>query len=65
MASGGMNLEQQFANFSRFEDDRSDGKTITLTNVDKWLKQAKLLDGRKITNTDTGVCFNKMKYALA
>lgn len=61
MASGGMSLEQQFVNFSKFGDDRSDGTTITLTQNDKWMKQAKILDGKKITLTDTGVAFNKFK----
>lgn len=61
MASGGMNLEQQFANFSKFGDTKSDGKTITLTQSDKWMKQAKVIDGKKITTTDTGIAFNKFK----
>lgn len=61
MASGGMSLEQQFVNFSQFGDETSDGTTITLTQSDKWMKQAKILDGKKITLTDTGVAFNKFK----
>lgn len=61
MAEGGMNLEQQFVNFSKFGDTKSDGRTITLTQIDKWLKQAQVI-GKKITTTDTGICFNKFKY---
>ncbi|XP_044254984.1 tubulin polymerization-promoting protein homolog [Tribolium madens] len=60
MAEGGMSLEQQFVNFSKFGDTKSDGKTITLTQIDKWLKQAQVI-GKKITTTDTGICFNKFK----
>lgn len=56
-----MSLEQQFVNFSKFGDEKSDGTTITLTQNDKWMKQAKILDGKKITLTDTGVAFNKFK----
>lgn len=60
MAQGGMRLDQQFANFSKFGDTRSDGKTITLTQIDKWFKQAQVID-KKLTTTDTGICFNKFK----
>ncbi|XP_026285279.1 tubulin polymerization-promoting protein homolog isoform X2 [Frankliniella occidentalis] len=62
MAAGGSgSLEAQFEAFSKFGDSRSDGKTITLTQSDKWMKQAKLIDGKKITTTDTGIQFNKFK----
>lgn len=54
-------LEQQFQAFSKFGDTKSDGKTITLTQCDKWMKQAKVIDGKKMTTTDTGICFNKFK----
>lgn len=60
MAQGGMKLETQFVNFSKFGDTRSDGKTITLTQIDKWFKQAQVID-KKLTATDTGICFNKFK----
>lgn len=56
-----MSLEQQFVNFAKFGDTKADGKTITLTQSDKWMKQAKLIDGKKITTTDTGIAFNKFK----
>lgn len=56
-----MSLQQQFVNYSKFGDTRSDGKTITLTNTDKWMKQAQLIDGKRITTTDTGIAFNKFK----
>lgn len=28
---------------------------------DKWMKQAKVIDGKKITTTDTGIHFKKLK----
>lgn len=28
---------------------------------DKWMKQAKVIDGKKITTTDTGIYFKKLK----
>ncbi|XP_017778298.1 PREDICTED: TPPP family protein CG45057-like [Nicrophorus vespilloides] len=54
-------MQEQFVLFSKFGDPRSDGRTITLTQSDKWMKQALVLDGKKVTLTDTGVCFNKFK----
>lgn len=56
-----MSLEEQFTLFSKFGDSKSDGKTITLAQSDKWMKQAKVIDGKKVTTTDTGICFNKFK----
>lgn len=53
-------LDQQFINFSKFGDTKSDGKTITLTQIDKWFKQAQVFD-KKLTQTDTGITFNKFK----
>ncbi|XP_034250287.1 tubulin polymerization-promoting protein homolog [Thrips palmi] len=61
MASGGGSLESQFEEFSKFGDSKSTGKTITLTQCDKWMKQAKVIDGKTITTTDTGIQFNKFK----
>lgn len=53
-------LDQQFTHFSKFNDSKSDGRTITLTKLDKWLKQAQLID-KHLTMTDTGICFNKFR----
>jgi len=53
-------LKDQFAAFSRFGDTSSDGKQITLSNSDKWMKQAHVIDGKKITTTDTSICFKKL-----
>ncbi|XP_050294349.1 tubulin polymerization-promoting protein homolog [Anthonomus grandis grandis] len=53
-------LDQQFINFAKFGDTKADGKTITLTQIDKWFKQAQVFD-KKLTTTDTGIAFNKFK----
>lgn len=50
-----------FKAFSKFGDPKSDGKHITLSQSDKWMKQAKVIDGKKITTTDTGIYFKKHK----
>lgn len=53
-----------FKAFCKFGDPKSDGKLITLSQSDKWMKQAKVIDGKKITTTDTGIYFKKHKYVL-
>ncbi|KAJ8680122.1 hypothetical protein QAD02_015909 [Eretmocerus hayati] len=50
-----------FKAFSKFGDTKSDGKLITLSQSDKWMKQAKVIDGKTITTTDTGIYFKKQK----
>lgn len=54
-------LQEIFAAFSKFGDTKSDGKGITLSQADKWFKQAGVIDGKMITTTDTGIAFNKFK----
>ncbi|KAK8397731.1 hypothetical protein O3P69_004485 [Scylla paramamosain] len=54
-------LKEQFRNFSKFGDTKSDGKMMTLSQADKWFKQAKVIDGKTITTTDTAITFNKFK----
>ncbi|XP_072380166.1 tubulin polymerization-promoting protein homolog [Diabrotica undecimpunctata] len=56
-----LTFESNFKNFAKFGDPKSDGKQITLSNSDKWMKQAKIIDGKKITTTDTGIHFKKLK----
>ena len=63
MASG-EDLKKAFEAFSKFGDSHSTGKTVTLTQCDKWFKQAKVIDGKKITTTDTAICYNKHKYEI-
>ncbi|XP_066581911.1 tubulin polymerization-promoting protein homolog [Prorops nasuta] len=53
-------FELQFAAFSKFGDTRSDGTSITLSQSDKWMKQAKVFD-KNLTTTDTAITFNKFK----
>uniref|UniRef100_A0A1L8DMB8 Tubulin polymerization-promoting protein homolog n=1 Tax=Nyssomyia neivai TaxID=330878 RepID=A0A1L8DMB8_9DIPT len=62
-AAGGTSagsLREAFKAFSKFGDTKSDGKQITLSQSDKWMKQAKVID-KKITTTDTAIHFKKLK----
>ncbi|XP_014284395.2 tubulin polymerization-promoting protein homolog isoform X2 [Halyomorpha halys] len=54
-------FSKQFQLFAKFGDRDSDGRTIKLSQSDKWMKQAKVIDGKKITSTDTAICFKKFK----
>lgn len=53
-------FEEMFKIFAKFGDCKSTGESITLTNSDKWFKQAKVIDGKKITTTDTGIYFKQI-----
>jgi len=53
-------LKDQFVAFCKFGDKAADGKTIKLSQSDKWFKQAKVIDGKKVTTTDTGIAFRKI-----
>lgn len=55
-----VSLQSQFKAFAKFGDIKADGKLITLSQSDKWMKQAKVID-KKITTTDTGIHFKKFK----
>ncbi|XP_030385673.1 TPPP family protein CG45057 isoform X2 [Scaptodrosophila lebanonensis] len=55
-----VSFSDQFKAFSKFGDTKSDGRLITLSQSDKWMKQAKVID-KKITTTDTGIHFKKFK----
>ncbi|XP_067142096.1 tubulin polymerization-promoting protein homolog [Centruroides vittatus] len=63
MASEDVNFEEQFRNFAKFGDAKSTGETITLSNSDKWFKQSKVIDGKTITTTDTGIYFKQISKA--
>lgn len=54
-------LTELFRSFAKFGDSKADGKAISLSQSDKWMKQAKVIDGKKITATDTGIYFKKHK----
>ena len=57
-------LKEQFDAFAKFGDKSADGKTIKLSQSDKWFKQAKVIDPavkkNGITTTDTGIAFRKI-----
>lgn len=55
-----VSFEEEFAAFSKFGDSKSDGKMITLSQSDKWMKQANVFD-KKVTTTDTGIHFKKLQ----
>lgn len=55
-----MEFEKQFAAFSKFGDSKSNGTTITLSQSDKWMKQANVFD-KNFTTTDTAMHFRKLK----
>ncbi|CAG9782353.1 unnamed protein product [Diatraea saccharalis] len=46
-------LDSQFFEYSKLLDNKRDGKTITLYRSDYWMRQAKILEDRKITMTNT------------
>lgn len=52
-------FQNQFEAFAKL-GKKSDGKQISLTQSDKWMKQAKVLDAA-ISTTDTAICFKKMR----
>ena len=39
---------------------RAQGDLITLSQSDKWLRQAKVIDGWNVTTTDTAIAFRKI-----
>ena len=53
-------LREQFEAFAKFGDKSADGKSIKLSQSDKWFKQAKVIDPKKISTTDTGIAFRKI-----
>merc|ERR1712018_452512 len=53
-------LKEQFEAFAKFGDKPADGKSIKLSQSDKWFKQAKVIDPKKISTTDTGIAFRKI-----
>lgn len=54
-------LEGKFSEFAKMNEKDRRGETITLSNSDFWMRQAKILDDRKLTMTDTGVAFSKFR----
>ena len=60
LQKGPPDLLAQFQMFSKFGESGSDGSQITLTQSDKWLRQAKVIDGWNVTTTDTAIAFRKI-----
>jgi hypothetical protein len=58
--AGSGDFRKTFTAFAKFGDSKSDGKGITLSQSDKWMKQAKVID-KTITTTDTAIQFKKHK----
>merc|ERR1719317_1127461 len=52
-------LKSQFVLFSKFGDKTADGKTIKLSQSDKWFKQARVIQAKGVSTTDTGITFRK------
>ncbi|CAH0578369.1 unnamed protein product [Chrysodeixis includens] len=52
-------LDSQFFEFAKLMEKTRDGTTINLYRSDYWLRQAKVLDDRKVTMTDTGLAWWK------
>ena len=53
-------LKSQFVLFSKFGDKTADGKTIKLSQSDKWFKQAGVIQAKGVSTTDTGIAFRKV-----
>lgn len=54
-------MEAAFKAFANFGKTTGDGTQMSLSNSDKWMKQAGVIDGKNVTTTDTAICFNKFK----
>ena len=53
-------LERQFDMFSRFGGSETQGNQITLTQSDKLLRQARVIDSWNVTTIDTALAFRLM-----
>ena len=59
-----MSLRDLFVYYSRYGDPHGSGQHITLTQSDKWMKQAGVIDNWNVTSTDTAIAFRKIsRYA--
>lgn len=60
-----MSFRQLFRLYAKYGDCNRSGESITLTCSDKWLRQAKIIDNRRISTSDTGIYFKQVaKYVL-
>ena len=53
-------LHHMFELFSRFGGSPGEGTLITLSQTDRWLRQAKVIDSWNVTTTDTALAFRKI-----
>ena len=53
-------LKEKFELFSKFGDKTADGKSIKLSQSDKWFKQAGVIQTKGVSTTDTGIAFRKI-----
>eukprot|EP00096_Caligus_rogercresseyi_P000076 TRINITY_DN1018_c0_g1_i1.p1 TRINITY_DN1018_c0_g1~~TRINITY_DN1018_c0_g1_i1.p1 ORF type:complete len:226 (-),score=73.01 TRINITY_DN1018_c0_g1_i1:1406-2083(-) len=53
-------FKEQFEAFAKFGDKAADGKTIKLSQSDKWFKQASLFEKKTLSTIDTGIAFRKV-----
>ncbi|KAL3284226.1 hypothetical protein HHI36_018389 [Cryptolaemus montrouzieri] len=54
-----VSLKRQFFEFSIFQSSDTKAECISLRQIDRWLKQAGILDMNKITTTYTGMLFSE------
>ena len=55
-----MSMRDLFVHFSRYGDPHASGQHITLSQSDKWMKQAGVIDNWNVTSTDTAIAFRKI-----
>ncbi|XP_035229546.1 uncharacterized protein LOC118201541 isoform X2 [Stegodyphus dumicola] len=55
-----MSFRQLFRLYARYGDLNRDGESITLTCSDRWLRQAKVIDNKRVNTTDTGIYFRQV-----
>ncbi|CAL1265153.1 unnamed protein product [Larinioides sclopetarius] len=55
-----MSFQQLFRLYAKFGDTNKSGETMSLTNSDRWLRQSKIIDNRRISTTDTGIYFKQV-----
>ena len=53
-------LRELFVYYARFGEHGATGQHISLTQSDKWLKQAGVIDNWNVTSTDTAIAFRKI-----
>ena len=54
------NIQSHFELFSKFGDSGSNGSQITLSQSDRWLMKAKVIDGWNLTTIDTAIAITKI-----